>query len=368
MEIHKKNILEELDEKVCNYFDAQATKNKFRKYKNTYIKKGSWPLDVYKNIELLTEITALPSFNIKKWISFFLKKLKLGKSEIMISDLLGPLLGWFFLKEYSFKIQANSIIDRKNGRILVMIYNRFDVVMKLRPINYNQKFSNEVEGNILAKQVSEKYNILKIPNIVLKHIEINNTSYFLQDLIRGKAIAFCSQRIIAESYKKAADFMFFYYLENGLALKIPDTYMAVTTIKKSKVSDGLYDKLTQLNEKHDNLVKQQKKSFWGKIHGDINIKNLILDKNNDLWLIDWQDTRFDYIVVDLLSIQNSLYLFDKIYNHFSEQRNNLYNFDEQVFLYHYQEFMRKLNENPESELVWDSLNKPPLNLYTDNTI
>src|SRR5690554_1619109 len=291
MEIHKKNILEELDEKVCNYFDAQATKNKFRKYKNTYIKKGSWPLDVYKNIELLTEITALPSFNIKKWISFFLKKLKLGKSRIILSDLLGPLLGWFFLKEYSFKIQANSIIDRKNGRILVMIYDRFDVVMKLRPINYNQKFSNEVEGNILAKQVSEKYDTLKIPSIVLKHIEINNTSYFLQDLIRGKAIAFCSQQTIAESYKKAADFMFFYYLENGLALKSPEKCIPVTSIIKPNKA-GLYDKLLQLSTYYNNLAKQQKMIFWGKIHGDINLKNLILDKNNDLWLIDWQDSRF----------------------------------------------------------------------------
>ncbi len=367
MEIHKKNILEELDEKVCNYFDAQVTKNKFRKYKNTYIKKGSWPLDVYKNIELLTEITALPSFNIKKWISFFLKKLKLGKSRIMISDLLGPLLGWFFLKEYSFKIQANSIIDRKNGRILVMIYDRFDVVMKLRPINCNQKFSNEVEGNILAKQVSEKYNILKIPNIALKHIEINNTSYFLQYLIRGRAIAFCSQQVITESYKKAADFMFFHYLENGLVLKSPETCTAVTIISKPKTLD-LYDKLLQLSTKYNSLVRQQKMSFWGKIHGDINIKNLILDKNNDLWLIDWQDSRFDYIVVDLLFIQNSLYLFDKISNHFSDNKNCIYDYDEQVFLYHYQEFIKKLSKDPESIAVWNFLNMPPLSLYTVSTI
>ncbi|SRX55342.1 phosphotransferase [Aequorivita sp. CIP111184] len=336
-----KHKIEEIDQILCDKYNLVSKNYTYRRFGSNYVKSAIWPFGVYMNIKSHSELSVIPSTYKRRWIN-----LLVGNQEYSLTDLSGPLLGWFFLRRYVFQVQANFIFYKEQRAGLILLYKDLDIVLKANLVTDLDNVLIEYKQTKEAYNQAEVIGILKVPNVFFHFYAPNKYSFFLQERIKGTTLQRLPTEVIAKNIEKMCDFLFLFYQQNKVSLKSPE----IDIEKMENIISLFYGKeilfkFLSIKKHFHYILKEEKKCFWGKIHGDIHTRNLIVDKHDNLWLIDWQASKYDFIAVDFRKIRNNDYLFKKLLILFPSQQTEIMNIIDQVFIGHLLRLERSLFEH-----------------------
>lgn len=216
-----------------------------------------------------------------------------------------------------------------NGRYLVKIMNK-------------EKTKEDISEFVQKNMIINK-NYVHAPKIIL-HNEEAIFTYNINDLqinlivmecIDGMDLYSINKVITKEDIDKLVDMVVtFHKIEEKIEINDYDEYCFMK-IKYDYEKTEKYlpkDIKTQIEE----VIKEFEKIELGKlpkcfIHGDLISTNIMKDKNNQLWLIDFYESGVGIRILDIVKILNSV-----IYNYqYEDETNKL----EEHFLHRYEEEM-----------------------------
>lgn len=334
--------LKELDLKTILRVEQHSFSNnksaKNNKYinpaKGLWLKQKEWPFKSYALLSKVSGISSFPEKKLKLWLLMFLGKRK-------SKNVLGFFFNLPFLKSYECPIAADVYFNKHNFGILLYINNTNSRVLKFNlteNIDYaNRKLGNEVMSQKIANTVI--HDKVSTPRLEAVYTEAD-LYCFEQELIIAKDLNSLSINTIKNIFIEVFDFMFEFYKLAGVFLRSPkeNKFIGHTFVNEyiSRFEDG--DKLVKVFK---TILLKNKKMFWGRVHGDLSLNNILLDKNQKIWIIDWGKSEERYLAKDLRSSNyEASNLYSKIIKHFNFERNCVYSLNEQIFIEDFTELSR----------------------------
>lgn len=315
--------------------NISSTKNKFvNPSEGLWIKQKIWPFKSYGLLSKVSGISSFPEKKLKHWLLMFLGKRKPQK-------VLGFFLRLPFLKKSELNIIADVYFNKKNFGILLYINNVKPRVLKFnltKNVDYaNKKLGNEVRSQKIANTIIHS----KVSTPQLKAVYTETDLYcFEQELIIAKDLNSISMNKIKHIYIDVFDFMFEFYKISGVSLISPkeNIYIGHTFVEEyiSKFDGG-----EEITKRFKTILSKDNNMFWGRAHGDLSLNNVLLDKNQKIWIIDWGKSEERYLAKDLRSSNyEASNLYSKIIKHFNFERNCVYSLNEQIFIEDFTELSR----------------------------
>ncbi|RZK09635.1 MAG: hypothetical protein EOO46_13250, partial [Flavobacterium sp.] len=221
-------------------------------------------------------------------------------------------------------------IDAVNPRVLKFnLRNNLEYATK--------RLEDEIKSQKIANEIKHK----SIDTPRLKSVfSADGLFGFEQELIHANDLGAFSSNRLKGVFVEVFDFMFDFYKLSGVSLISPKDNVFVG---HDFVDNYLnqFDKGAELIETFTSILSKNKKVFWGRTHGDLSLNNILIDKNQKTWIIDWGKSKEQYLAKDL---RNSNYeandLYFKIVDHFGFERESVYSLQEQIFIEDYIELSR----------------------------
>lgn len=310
-------------------------KNKFvNPAEGLWLKVKKWPFNSYTLLSKVSGINSFPEKKLKYWVFMFLRKRKSQK-------VLGFFLRLPFLKKSELNILADVYFNKKNFGILLYVDNVKPRVLKFnltKNVDYaNKKLGNEVMSQKIANTIIHN----KVSTPQLKAVYTETDLYcFEQELIVAKDLNSMSTNKIKSIYTNVFEFMFEFYKTSGVTLISPKDNMF---IGHGFIDEYIskFDGGAETTRRFNTILSKENNMFWGRAHGDLSLNNVLIDKNQKIWIIDWGKSEERYLAKDLRSSNyDASNLYIKIINHFNFESNSVYTLNEQIFIEDFTELSR----------------------------
>jgi len=316
-----------IESEILNHTIPNLINNTYSNYDNfLWIKSTSWPFGYYKNFSKISGINAFPDKNLKNWIKVIKNK---GKG---IKKRIGLFLRIPFMKKEKWPVNANFYFNKVNFGILIYC-DSVKKVVKFNQTNHIEyaslKIQNEVES--LKKANAIQHDVVYTP-MLLNYYNKDGILFFEQDLVIGKDLHHFSEAKVLQAYNSVFDFMFLYYKSWGVK--------ATPIIIKEYINNPIVEKYfcefnkgEELLQKFKEISKQNKKMLIGRIHGDLSLNNILIDKNNKVIILDWGESSEEYLSKDMKEHKrNTTYLYNQIVKDNNFVKDELYNLSDQIFV------------------------------------
>ena len=331
-------------EHLADFLPKNAGKRPYKIVDTVWI-KGDLPLiKTYRKTLKNSELPVFPNPNFKTWGSLVLQKLKGKKTNSNFRKLLGFGLIWNLLKKEYVPLNADIIYYRK--RAIVMVYTTEKKVIKVALCNAGKRdMGNEVESQRLATSIA-------MPGIcvseIIKEFHENDLDFTLEEYFVGKKQSFKDRKILEANYDKVFKFLIEFYLKNPIELEgLSDSqYLNHDFVEEyiQNLEDG--EALVSIYKK---LLSRGRKMIKCRIHGDLNHNN-VLSNGNQICIIDWGQSKHNYLALEL---NNSSYITKGVFEKFIERagmdRNEIYSYEEQLFLGRFIEMNRMVHGKVKSK-------------------
>lgn len=311
-----------------------------------YKKFGYWMLksNSYKNALKLSSyipgLSPLPNLNPYVWPNSIKNK--------DWGSIAGPLLGYSLIPTVEASIKAEAIWVFGN---IVAIYCS-DLQHYVVKTGATQKGCEKVlhEAQMLKwlKENIKTHNTgVFFPSIL--NIDYHDHPFHVTSLIKGQIMEdyivnqferhinkpfFCKKYL-----DRVLDFIWLIYKTYGITYKqLSDVYPALMNWEeninsKVKSFDKLTEKIMGLFYKSDALIKDNRMIPCSLVHQDLVMSNVIIGEKDDIWIIDWESTKFAPIIKGLEPMLNRLLCSQsKYYMNSNCCNSNTYTFEEQRVL------------------------------------
>lgn len=337
--------------------NAVNNNNYINPAKGLWLKRKDWPIESYKLLSMVSGINSFPEKKIKYWLSMFLGKRKPQK-------VFGFFLRLPFLKIIKLPFLADVFFNKHNFGILLYVTNKKPKVLKFnltKNIDYaSMKLGSEVMSQKIANTVI--HDKVSTPRLEAVYTEAD-LYCFEQELIIAKDLNSFSISKINDIFLDVFDFMFDFYKLSGVCLRSPKEgkFIGHTFVNEyiSRFEDG--DKLVKVFE---TLLSSNKGMFWGRAHGDLSLNNVLLDRNQKIWIIDWGKSEERYLAKDLRSSNyDASDLYIKINGYFKFEPDQVYSLQDQIFIEDFSELSRLVYNN-----IVRRYNNPEFSLIVNSSI
>lgn len=316
-----------------------------------WIKYSRWPFESYNLLKKVSGIKAFPDRKIKYWILSFL-----GKRNIKQT------LGLFFKLPFQPKLELPMIADfyfnKPNLGILLYVNHTNARVLKFCKMSLFDLTKNKLLDEIKSQKIANKIINENVKTPLLKAVYSKDDLFcFEQELILAKDLHCFANSKVIEIYKRVFEFMFEFYKNSNVILKSPEES---AFIGHDFVDEYLFkiDGGANLINSFKRILLKNKKMLWGRTHGDLSLNNILIDKDNYIWIIDWGESRDHYLAKDLRSSNyDASQLYENIVDFFNFDSKNLYTLQEQIFIQDYTELSRQIYNHIVKNRVNDSFNK-----------
>ena len=302
--------------------------------KGLWIKKAKWPFNAYSLLSKVSGINSFPEKKLKYWLLMFLGKRK-------AKQVLGFFLRLPYFKTYDLPIIADVYFNKYNFGILLYINAITPRVLKFNLRNNLEYATKRLEDEIKSQKIANEIKHKSIYTPRLKSVfSADGLFGFEQELIHANDLGAFSSNRLREVFVEVFDFMFDFYKLSGVSLVSPkDNVFLGHDFVDNYLNQ--FDKGAELIETFTSILSKNKKVFWGRTHGDLSLNNILIDKNQKTWIIDWGKSKEQYLAKDLRNSNyeaNDLYL--KIVDHFGFEKESVYSLQEQIFIEDYVELSR----------------------------
>lgn len=335
-----------------NIFEKLTTKySEFRKFEHIWIKKNKYPVGLFLQLKNIPGVRSWPIFSVKRWGRFIIEILQDKKSKTYtLPYLLGTVLGWYFLEKTVFPFKSHFIIMR-SSRVLIYRYQEKQYLIKLALPKELLKKSLQNEAHILNTFYKLEINNpnIFVPQVLADHSN-EEPAFIKQELILGKTLHFFNNTIKENAIHQVFQFLLPLYLEN-IFIESPKElidsnrmYKLLDYLSQNKSYSRLQQYIYKIFNKNLCLVKT-----W--THNDLGTGNIIIDRENKIWLIDWGAAGINYVVNDL---DNTVFSEAKIFYQLLLSESGIkvqeiYNYEEQVFIKKIDKLSEILNEGKNKE-------------------
>jgi len=301
---------------------------KHKNYNNfLWIKSSGWPIGYYKKLSKISGISAFPEKSLNVWLQVLRNKGKGFKKRI------GLFLRIPFMKKDKLGIGADFYFNKVNFGILIYCDDAIKRVVKFNQTNNlehaRHKIGNEVES--LKKANSIIHDVVYTPKLK-SYYDKEDVIFFEQELILGKDLHRLSKDKVIKVYDDVFDFMYLYYTKCEIKAEpiINKDYLNNPIVEKHfcKLDNG-----EEILKKFREILKRNKKMLIGRIHGDLSLSNILIDRNNKVVILDWGESSEEYLSKDMKEHKrNTTYLYDKIVKENNFIKDELYNLSDQIFV------------------------------------
>ncbi len=259
----------------------------------------------------------------------------------MPQKLFGNLIVWRFLSSMKFNVIAD-VVFLKGSRIILMYLHKENPSL-IKIFSNERNYNIEKEGLLLANNISHK----KVAVPKLKYNYAKDKLFFIeQELIfSAKAIRFSGRTKINEIFGEVMGFMFDFYKLAGVRLCHPSEFMIQRFDEVERYLNTTNGD-TSLRIFKD-LVQRNKKLLVGKRHGDLNVDNILYDKNRDfIYIIDWGESMDGFLIWDLYKggAKRAAIMVEEICTHFGFRQENLYSIEEQMYIDTFVKLLKKIEK------------------------
>lgn len=305
--------------------------------KGQWIKNASWPIKANQILRKISLGNVYPG-NFSLWFNNL--KYHLGNKKVHrrgYKNLIGYLLLYPFVNQEELPLLADAVFFKRGGKYVVLFYaeksipSLFKVNVRYR--KFKEEVTQEIKSHLIANSISHPF--VGTPKLLSYKTE-SEYLYTEQELLFNCTNLKNLPTIeVPNRLKEVFDFMFEFYKQNGLQLKMIDnTHLDFDLIKKKVDIDFPFQEIV---EKYLVLNKSAKKMIFGRVHGDLCYNNILVS-DNKTYIIDWGLSREAFWAEDI--IHKLIYLpynlkvgvFSKIVSHFGFDSEEIFTLEEQQFL------------------------------------
>lgn len=328
-----------------DYFGQSSTSlHTYKRFRHVWIKERKTLPELYLSIKSLPGIDPLPCMRIKKWLRLSYETVLWKKKKTYsLLRLLGPVLGWYMIRDkMTYQSDATLIIEQSST---VLIYNEPNkkCVIKIA-LNKNTTMPTEqlkrslVNELSILKRLHFPHESVKIPKVI-KDGSRFTYPYIVQKLIYGNTLYYTRSRRFKPKVVYVFRLLKRFYTEQKIELKYPFlkqdskeflffiAYLNRYYLNRDTIKTFSIETLRK-------VYFNKKKLLVCRIHGDIMSGNIILDKKGCLWVIDWGGTKEYYITRDLDDSfsKDAQVVYDELLDEMKYSKEDIYTYHEQVFI------------------------------------
>lgn len=305
-----------------------------------WIKKVKWPFETYQLLSKATGISAFPEKRLKEWSKVFKNKGKGLKKRI------GLFFKVPFLKTHKLPICSDFYFNKNNFGILIYTKIEKPKVIKFIQSDNVKHFGVKLQNEINSLKIANKIIHKKVHTSKLtSSYNQENIFYFEQELIIGQDLHFLSKNRLENIYNQVFDFMYFFYLQNEIKIIRLSECNYITNIEVQNYIRNL-ECGDYLIEKYNQIKTLDKKAIICTVHGDLSLNNILIDKQNKIFIIDWGESEENFIANDLRNFpKSSVGIFEKIINYKNFNKDSLYSFEEHIFISDFHDICKLIYNN-----------------------
>jgi len=307
--------------------------------KECYIANSKWPFQLIGKIRKFSEIIPFPFLNIKVIINFTKEVLRGKINTTKIKHFLGLVLLWPSYRKIRLFIHSDLIYLKRGFTILINEQEK--IVIKYND-NLNQfafdSMQREYSSQLIANNIIDDY--ITTPKIISQH-SLDNLFSYSQEFIIGKNLHIYDNATIELTYKKIFDFLYKFYKQNGIQLVShkDNEFLFHEHVEKFLIQH--FPKFRSLIYRFNEIDQKNKLMFYGKVHGDLSLNNVIIDSHGNIYLIDWGKSKPHYLANDLkCSNYDANDLFNRMINENKINYMDIYSLKEQIFIERFIEINR----------------------------
>lgn len=317
---------------------SSTTKVLFKKMSaNFWLLEQKWPNEVISQLKDFPFLILKP---LKKhYLKVFLKNLISGKfsSELFKKAFFGSFLVYPFAKNFLANIKADAVLD--NGTRKLLFYRNVQSPFIIKIFESYQNYSYEKSALQSAMNVCNTE--VGVPKI-LDFKEDNLFAIKQQWLVNTVTLRQCPTYVHDIITAKVMVFMKQFYMITNVAvintssLNLENYFQIKDYLLKQEGLNFLM--------KFEELIASNKKVFFGLKHGDLNVDNILVEKNTDkIYLIDWGEGFEGLIITDLTKERSSGQLvFNELIEESFIEKQFIHTFEEQEYLDLYLKFVNKI--------------------------
>lgn len=300
----------------------------YRRFDFYWIRSFGYPFEICRELQNISSIRKFPKLDMRAWAIWMFSILKtrsIPKTQLI--SLLGVIPAWFLMDKKEFSLYADFMYSRGNTITLIYPKEKLPCVVKTQ-LKPTRAFDNEVKFLQLANSISHPY--VRTPEFISQG-EIEDSNWFMQKLVQGKEITSFNGLKRKSIYDQVFEFMMLFYKQNGVRLKKPELDILLNKYSGSKFFNN--ENGETVLKKIKDLSLADKNMLFTITHNDLYHKNILVDKSGMITIIDWGNSKENYLVHDF---KNKTFDKEAVFNRITQDLNlsfcDIYSFKEQVFI------------------------------------
>lgn len=327
-------IIQEIENTYLSEESLMINDKIYKKISFYHINSFKFPFELYRQLSGTSSIRKFFRLDLRSWSIWIFSCIKTKSfQKRQLIDLIGVIPSWFFIETIKLPLHSNFIYYRGKNTALLYPDHKEPFVVKIKifsNLNNNEKTTNsEVETIKIANAIRDCK--VKTP-LFISCNQNNQAQWFMQEMVNARDIGSIPSYKRRTIYNDLFEFMIKFYTKNGVELVYPKIHEFVNI-------DNIYDYLIKddngksLLKKIDKMLSKNRKMLYALLHNDLYNKNILFDRDDKIWIIDWGNSERGYLVHDFRNKNfDKQAVFNRILYLNEIREDEIYSLEEQIFL------------------------------------